>query len=276
MIVQALLISELGPVALPDGDADGYALRLEQALPGREFAVREAERVELEIPDAPVVVVQLGMWWDMAPSHPRKKNSREIARLLLEAGAFPLMVPPALGMGLDEILDLADHLLMPGGDDVDPVLYGAPLTHSVGLSQKRDIWDIAMVRGALARGIGITGICRGAQIVNVALGGTLIQDVNLEGRTEESHAMTHHDVLVDKGSRTEALLGRMVRDMPSRHHQEIGRPGTGLSVTGRSPDGLVEVMEGPDIACYQFHPENLPESSQSRVIFNNAAKEKRL
>lgn len=266
--MRGLLIPALGPVVLPDGDADGYAARLERALPGREFAVRGAEQMEIDIPPgARVVAIQLGMWWDMAARHERKRNTRELARLLQEAGAFPLLVPPALGTGLEAILALADHLLMPGGDDIHPALYGAPVTHSVGLSQERDIWDIAVVRAALAAGIGVTGICRGAQVVNVALGGTLIQDINLEGRTEESHAMTLHDVLAGRGSRAEALLGRVVRDMPSRHHQEIAEAGEGLEVTGRSPDGLVEIMEGAGIMCYQFHPENMPESRQSRMIF---------
>jgi putative glutamine amidotransferase len=271
--MRGLLIPDIGPVALPGGDADGYASRLERALPGHEFAVRGAEMVEIIIPDgAKVVAVQLGMWWDMTASHERKRNTREVARLLAEAGAFPLLVPPVLGTGMEEILSLADHLLMPGGDDIHPDLYGEPVTHSVGLSHERDKWDIAMVRAARAGRIGITGICRGAQIVNVALGGTLIQDINLDGRTQESHAATQHDVLVTKDSRAEALLDRAVRDMPSRHHQEIGLLAAGLEVTGRSPDGLVEIMEGDGVMCYQFHPENMPESRQSRVIFEEMSR----
>ena len=266
--MRGFLVPELGPVALPDGDAEGYADRLDHALPGHDFAVREAELVEIAIPyGMRVVMIQLGMWWDMAAQHDRKQNSRMLAQLLLEAGAFPLMVPPALGIGLEELLGTADHLLMPGGDDLHPVLYGHSVTHSVGLSLERDLWDMMMVQAAKAAGMKITAICRGIDVVNAVLGGTVTQDVNLDGRTKESHAGTEHDVITEKGSQAEALLGRTVRDMVSRHHQEIALPGRGLEVTGRSPDGLIEIMEGLGIMCYQFHPENTPESRQSRMIF---------
>lgn len=271
--MRGLLISDLGPVVLPDGDADGYADRLNRALPGKEFAVRGAEHVEILIPQGvKVVAIQLGMWWDMTARHERKRNTRELACLLVEAGAFPLLIPPALGTGMADIMDLADHLLMPGGDDLHPALYGEPVTHSVGLSLKRDLWDMMMVRAALAAGIEITAICRGIDVVNAVLGGTVTQDVNLNGRTKESHAGTEHDVITEKGSRAEALLGRTVRDMVSRHHQEIALPGRGLEVTGRSPDGLIEIMEGLGIMCYQFHPENTPESRQTQKIFEEVAR----
>lgn len=273
--MRGLAIPDLGTVVLPGGDAAAYAARVEAALPGTGAAVLASSPVEIDIPsEVPVVLIQLGMARDLAGDADGKSNTRAVASMLETAGAFPLLVPPALWEDPSELFDAADHLLMPGGDDIHPALYGESPEWCGFLSLQRDSWDIMMIRMAAWRGVPVTGICRGAQAVAVAFGGSLIRDIRLAGRSEDDHSSGSHPVLLERGSRAESLLGRAA-EMPGRHHQEVRDPGRGMRITGRSPDGVAETIEGRGIMCYQFHPESAPESRRALALFEDIAQRRR-
>ncbi|UCR90443.1 gamma-glutamyl-gamma-aminobutyrate hydrolase family protein [Mycetocola spongiae] len=178
------------------------------------------------------------------------------------AGGLPILIP--LGSPGAEIVEHLDGLLISGGQDVDPRRYGqSPDPHVEVIDPERDDLEFSLVAAALAAGIPILGICRGHQLLNVALGGTLIQ--HLSGGEGEAHATsayprnhrTHRvDILED--SISHGLYGdsQMVN---SFHHQAVDVPGEGLVVTARAPDGVVEAIEliGSPVMGVQWHPETL-------------------
>lgn len=166
----------------------------------------------------------------------------------------------------DELPSALDGVLIAGGQDVDPRRYGsAPGPRSTILDPARDEFEIALVRAAIATDLPVLGICRGMQLLNVALGGSLADD--LEHGLGESHGFLGypawhrtHDVDLASGSRLAELLGPTVT-VNSYHHQAVDQPGDGLVVAGRARDGVVEAIElpGADVIGVQWHPEMLRE-----------------
>jgi putative glutamine amidotransferase len=161
-----------------------------------------------------------------------------------------------------------DALLLGGGVDVDPARYGqAQLENgSVEVDSERDRIDFDLFEEARRRGAPVLGICRGLQVVNVALGGTLVQDIPTERPSDVVHAREldktrrDHAVAVEPGSRLAKLSGGAEVQVNSRHHQAIGTIAPGLAVSGTAPDGLAEAVEdagGPWLVAVQWHPENL-------------------
>ncbi len=161
-----------------------------------------------------------------------------------------------------------DALLLGGGVDVDPARYGqAQLENgSVEVDSERDRIDFHLFEEARRRGAPVLGICRGLQVVNVALGGTLVQDIPTERPSDVVHARESdktrrdHAVAVEPGSRLARLSGGAEVHVNSRHHQAIGTIAPGLAVSGTAPDGLAEAVEdagGPWLVAVQWHPENL-------------------
>jgi putative glutamine amidotransferase len=177
-----------------------------------------------------------------------------------------------------------DGLLLTGGGDVDPVLYGAAARHpSVGDAEPgRDEFEIDLARRALDARLPTLAICRGAQVLNVAAGGTLVQDIPsaleqpLEHSIQQPKDYVAHDVSVTPGSRLEAALGPAADGshlcrVNSRHHQSIDDLGQSLVVTARSADGVVEAIEAPDAPfCVgvQWHPENFWQSGEFAPLFS--------
>lgn len=179
------------------------------------------------------------------------------------------------------VVRTVDGLLLPGGRDVDPALYGEPPHRAFMAAEPgRDVWEIALVQEALAADLPLLAICRGIQVLNVARGGTLIQDIpsELEGAVnhqvrEPPHAMAH-DIWIAEGS----LLGRLLRErieddtcpVNSRHHQAIRTIGRALIVTATAPDGAIEAVEDPaQRFCLgvQWHPENFYRTGEFRGLF---------
>ena len=165
-----------------------------------------------------------------------------------------------------ELLDRIDALLLIGGADLDPATYGAahdPLTEST--YPDRDAFEIALLRGAIDRGMPVLGICRGMQVLNVALGGTLVQHIpEVNGvaphrRVVGSFDGTDHTVELEPGSLAAAAAGEELHTARCHHHQAVDKLGDGLVVTGRAQqDGMIEAIElnnGAWVLGVQWHPE---------------------
>jgi len=192
------------------------------------------------------------------------------------AGGMALMLAPdpALAAEPDEALDLVDGLLLVGGADIDPASYGAELDPAtVGPVPERDMFELALVRRAVVRGIPVLSICRGMQLLNVAFGGTLHQHLperfghHDHLRARGSFDGADHDVRLTAGSLAARVAGEELHGTKSHHHQGVDRVGDGLVVTGAATiDGLPEALELPGDAFVlgvQWHPEA---DERSRVI----------
>jgi putative glutamine amidotransferase len=190
----------------------------------------------------------------------------EYARSVEKAGGFPIPLSSLDGDGAQEALDLIDALLLVGGTDVDPALYGAtPHPKLDRVFPERDRFEIAICQGALSRDLPVLAICRGIQVLNVALGGTLIQDIpsELGGEVCHNHPGERwervHDVRILEGTRLRELIPAGEVRVNSLHHQAVRDLGRGLSVSARAVgDDLIEGVEAKDARfCVgvQWHPE---------------------
>jgi putative glutamine amidotransferase len=174
-----------------------------------------------------------------------------------------------------------DALLLGGGGDVDPARYGrTPLGNgTLEIDPERDRIDFELFEEARRTGAPVLGICRGLQVVNVALGGTLVQDIPAERPSEVVHARSQeektrldHTVSVAPRTRFAALAAAPEVRVNSRHHQAIETLAPGLSISGTSPDGLPEAVEsakGGWVLAVQWHPENLVGDPVSRRLFSD-------
>jgi len=167
------------------------------------------------------------------------------------AGGLPFLVPPIPELAGDPglALDRLDGLVLAGGEDVDPAVYGAEPHPGTGSpNEMRDRAELALLREALARDLPVLGICRGAQLLNVVYGGDLVQEmaevVDIGLHQPEPGTWGRHPVRAT-GGRLRELTGEGIPAVPSYHHQSLGRIGDGLVVTGEAPDGVVEAVEDP-------------------------------
>jgi putative glutamine amidotransferase len=192
---------------------------------------------------------------------------------LHRAGAVEaaMLAVPIDGRGAHARLARVDALLLTGGADVDPARYGQPRhPETYGVSAVRDGFEEALVRAAIERRMPVLAICRGIQVLNVALGGTLVQ--HLPDVTPQPHRPgTPHPVTVVPGSRLHAALGVDRADGLSSHHQAVDRLGAGLVVTARADDGTVEAVELTGdawVVAVQWHPEDTAagDPAQQRVF----------
>jgi len=167
----------------------------------------------------------------------------------------------------------ADHLrtcgglLLTGGHDIDPALYGGQTSDPLvtGIDRRRDEFELRLLREALDRKIPVLGICRGLQLTNIFFGGSLIPDLERAGyqshtsRTDDSEY--EHEVSVLDGSELHHIVGCSVGTVSSSHHQAVGRVGAELSVSSRSADGVIEslerVLEDHFLLLVQWHPERM-------------------
>lgn len=183
----------------------------------------------------------------------------------------------------DAVLEEVDAVLLTGGGDVDPTLYGEarhPTVHDA--EPGRDAFELQLARKALENDTPLLAICRGAQVLNVAAGGTLIQDIPTAVATQLPHSVTDrpdrvaHGIRVDPGSRLAHVLGGDASDVcgcrvNSRHHQSVDHVGEGLTVSARSEDGIVEAIEKPSARfCIgvQWHPENFWRTGEFAPLFD--------
>lgn len=156
--------------------------------------------------------------------------------------------------------DCCDGLLLPGGADIDPSLYGAENLGSVGINRKRDLAELALVKNFCESRRPILGICKGLQILNVALGGDLIQDLPTSSthRWEEATGDKVHQITVPTDSFLFPLYGKAF-SVNSAHHQAVDRPAAALKIAATATDGVIEALENRERKLYavQFHPERM-------------------
>jgi putative glutamine amidotransferase len=193
----------------------------------------------------------------------------EYPQSILDAGGLPLLLPHHRPGDALRVLEGFDGLLMVGGDDIDPALYGQENTGlSKGVKQSADDSDIAFARAAVELGIPIFGICRGFQVLNVAMGGTMHQDftspdgIHQPISSEPNEVMgARHAVTIDANCRLAAAYGSTSRIVNSIHHQAIDTVAPGFRVVATAPDGTIEAIEPDDrdgrIIAVQWHPEKI-------------------
>ncbi|MCC6990928.1 MAG: gamma-glutamyl-gamma-aminobutyrate hydrolase family protein [Acidobacteria bacterium] len=195
------------------------------------------------------------------------------------AGATPLEL--TLADDPAAIAARVDGLMLTGGGDVDPALYGATPHATFGAAEPgRDAFEIALVRAVLDAGKPVFAICRGMQVLNVALGGDLVQDIPTEVNGAAHHDVREpryalaHEVWTTQGSRFSTLMREKLVDgescqVNSRHHQAVKHLGAGLEVVATAPDGVIEAVERPGAFCLgvQWHPENFWRTGEFRPLF---------
>jgi putative glutamine amidotransferase len=194
---------------------------------------------------------------------------------LRRAGAVPVLIPPQPENAAD-IIDGLDGILLAGGEDCDPAVFGEarhPTVHT--MDQRRQSNDLTLARVARERGIPTLGICLGVQVMNVASGGTLIQDIASAVETDIDHASEpsdrhRHEVMIEQGTKTAEIIRHDELNVNSSHHQAIGRVADGLRVTAHAPDGIIEGLEDPAHPFYvgvQWHPEDMAGEESASVLF---------
>jgi putative glutamine amidotransferase len=191
---------------------------------------------------------------------------------LENAGLIPLIVPPlSSDRAAAVVLDSVSGLVLTGGEDVDPARYGEQRHEKVRtVNAARDATEATLVQEAKARGIPVLAICRGIQILNVALGGTLVQDISSQCRTAIAHDeegprdSRSHEIDAEPGSLIARAIGAEHISVNSFHHQSVKRVAEGMRVTARSPDGVIEGLESTDenwwVMAVQWHPEEMTDS----------------
>lgn len=189
-------------------------------------------------------------------------------RAIEAAGALPLVIAPGMSReGIGAAVRRCAGLVLTGGGDVAPARYGQePHETITGVSEGRDAMELAAIEAADAGGLPILAICRGMQVLNVALGGSLVQDIPSMVEGALAHAVQEprhgpaHAVEVAEASRLAGIAGAGRIFVNSRHHQALDRLGAGLAVSGRAPDGIIEAVEVPGarfVVGVQWHPEDM-------------------
>ncbi|HEU4346125.1 MAG TPA: gamma-glutamyl-gamma-aminobutyrate hydrolase family protein [Candidatus Binatia bacterium] len=202
-------------------------------------------------------------------------------RAIENAGGIPLVLPAVVsGSSLRRILQRLDGLLISGGNfDIHPAYYGEKPIEAVGeVKPKRTESELELARLAVARDLPLLGICGGAQALNVAMGGSLYQDISSEIPNAVEHQLSAkkatggHRVDVKAGTRLHQILRRRTVEVNTTHHQAVKRLGKGLIVNATAPDGLIEGIESPVhsfVLGLQWHPEVLaPKIPEQRRIFS--------
>ncbi|MFF5839974.1 gamma-glutamyl-gamma-aminobutyrate hydrolase family protein [Streptomyces massasporeus] len=185
-------------------------------------------------------------------------NARALIEAVWRAGGEPVSIHPA-DTGTADRLARFDGVLLPGGGDLAPSRYGAHDTHDTvyDVDTLQDTFDLDVARHALESGMPLLAVCRGLQVVNVALGGTLEQDM---GGPEREHRHLVHPVTLEPGSLVARAADAEKADASCYHHQRVDCPGSGLRVTARAADGTIEALELPGAAGWftavQWHPED--------------------
>lgn len=222
-------------------------------------------------PRKPVVLMSMGS--QERKGHDYQVMTHKYIQPLVEfSGCVPLLVPTCCGADdLEQYLDMADGVYLTGaGSNIDPALYGQQnQTPGKAQDRDRDLFDLALIRAAIARGLPLFGICRGMQEINVALGGDILQKVyaepgyfdhreNPDDPVEVQYA-PRHAVYPVAGSWFAELLGQASIRVNSLHGQAIRNLGEGLEVLASAEDGLIEAIHGPELSPFlfavQWHPE---------------------
>jgi putative glutamine amidotransferase len=203
------------------------------------------------------------------PHSPLIALGRRYVAAIAAAGGAPLIVPPGLDdPSMRTVFERLDGLLLSGGGDIDPVRYGeAPHPSLTALSAERDQLELSLARRAVDADKPLLAICRGIQVLNVALGGSLVQDISTQipgalphtfDETKVAREHTAHPVQIEPGARLHEVMGVDTAGANSWHHQAIKQVAAGLQVVARSPDGVIEAVEMAGrrlVIGVQWHPE---------------------
>ena len=205
--------------------------------------------------------------------YPKAELKCAYSEAVLQAGGMPLIVPVTTDKThIDAILERMAGVIITGGAfDIPPDMYGETARAGMGPTKPlRSQFELALIRGALHRKLPILGICGGMQLINVAWGGTLVQDIATELPNARSHQQTHdrtqpqHPVEVRESTMLADAVGRGQLMVNSTHHQAIAKVGTGLTVSATASDGVIEAIEtkadGQFVMGVQWHPEMLIET----------------
>ncbi len=202
----------------------------------------------------------------------RYELPREYVAAVRRAGAIPVLIAPGEPR-VDDLLERVDGLVLAGGGDIDPTRWGGEAHPTVEfVDAARDDLELDLARRVLDEGIPTLAICRGMQVVNVALGGTLHPhlpetfDGPISHRQEPKWSHTH-EIELEPGSLVAEVMGASVVDPAGWHHQAVDRLGSGLAVTGWSPDGVIEAVElagHPWLVAVQWHPEMTAADDQAQ------------
>lgn len=217
------------------------------------------------------------------PGYPRVTLNEDYPRSIAAAGGVPVLITPSKDLSLlADQLSLVDALVLAGGQDVDPLLYGAePRTECGAPNPTRDAFEFEALRLARAAGMPVLGICRGLQVTNTFLGGSLHQDISHSGSTqrhmmEANPAVAAHGITVEPDSFLDEAWHLAQTTVNSFHHQVVDRVAPGLAVAARAADGAVEAVEYTgdefDLVAVQWHPEMMsaadsPAGEQARALF---------
>lgn len=206
--------------------------------------------------------------------------SEAYTRALTQAGGVPVLIPLDLpAPALHELVMRLDGLLFSGGGDMHPGRYGAPVHPLVSsIQEDRDQLEIDLLQGVVQRGLPFLGICRGLQVINVALGGSLYEDLleqhpgalNHDRFPEQERDYLAHPVSIELDSRLHRILNCTRVEVNSMHHQGIRDLAPGLKPVASAPDGVIEAVELPDYPfglAVQWHPECLPAHFPMQRLF---------
>ena len=195
------------------------------------------------------------------------------------AGGEPWLLPHLAPERAVAVLAAVDGLVLSGGDfDVPPAYYGEESRRARGVREQRSAFERALVQAALERGVPLLGICGGMQILNVALGGSLYQDLCerpgcIEHQQSGDKRRPHHAVTISSGTLLARLVGSLALDVNSTHHQLVKELGRGLVASATAPDGATESVEAvaggahPFLLGVQWHPEALQDSAANQAIY---------
>lgn len=208
--------------------------------------------------DAPVI----GMSADSTVFNQLGMTSATYETAVVLAGGRPRAIRAEDDVDVSRFLDGIDGLYLTGGGDVDPDLFGGDPEGTMLINPARDELELALIEGALDRGMPVLGICRGAQIINVALGGSL-RVIRLDDELGGTHfvsldSFSAHTVSIAPGTLLHAILGQDERKVNSFHGNAVDALGTGLRVSARAPDGVIEAVEAEDgrfVLGIQWHPD---------------------
>jgi putative glutamine amidotransferase len=222
---------------------------------------------------------------DAAGVHaPRFSNNQSYLRAVEAAGSVPILIPHLESVeALRRIYDMLDGILLTGGVDIHPKFYGQEPHPSLDPSDiGLDHVETTMLPWAIEDDLPILGICRGEQVLNVVMGGTLIQDIYTQYQTTIDHRESYkrrirdflaHDIVIEDGTRLRELAGAARVGVNTSHHQSIDKVAPGLVATAWAPDGIIEAIESRDhtfLLAVQCHPEELWRKNEwARRLFNS-------
>jgi putative glutamine amidotransferase len=229
-------------------------------------------------------------WDDVADLLPHR-----YVEMVAQAGGLPVLLPPTERVA--DVLPRLDGLILSGGSDVEPSRYGAAPHPAAGpFFPARDAAELELCRRALADGLPVLGICRGLQVINVALGGTLHQHlpdvVGNDSHSPQEYGYGSHKVSIAGGSQLAAALGSSEAAVPTHHHQAVDRLGAGLVATAWTDDGIIEAAElaladsapaesagstpAPFMVAVQWHPEVGEDPSLFKALIAAAGERKQV